>query len=257
MVRRRRRKMQRRRVASLIFGLMFAFVGIMFSAFGGEDLTAMESNLVSSSLEELTIEPANELKTLEVTKEEWLAIPLLHVARDVTSLTTPKPEVVEPEVVELLPPEEIMIRDFSSRNLIPLENRVDTAWIMFSFLREQDGWKYHHIMSGMGNFMTECSLWFTPNYNEYYKGICQWEPARWNRLVRQGFLMDSLEGQLEAMIWEFQNHYSGVYDRFLAAESIEDATRIFANEYEVGANYNVRLFYAREFAAVFNEYDMN
>jgi hypothetical protein len=173
------------------------------------------------------------------------------------AVPTPVQEVVVAVSRELLmesPVENILLRDFSTRHLVPIgERRSNTTWTMFVFMRDQ-GWSYCHNVGVLGNFMTECSMRYTPNYSAYHKGIVQWEPRRWNRLVEQGFDMDTLLGQLEAMIWELENHYSGVYERFLAAESMEASLRIFTREYEVGGHFNMRLFYAEQFAEILSEY---
>jgi len=174
-------------------------------------------------------------------------------ADDVDDESETETETETETVAAMSIPEELWIRDFSTRNLVPLRGRASTAWAMFSFLKEQ-GWGYDQIMAVMGNIMAECSLWYAPDYGAYYKGACQWEPVRWDRLVSEGFAMNTLDGQLAGMLWELENHYADAYGQFLAAESIDAAVRIFARKYEGGGYMERRLFYADQFDGLFCEY---
>ena len=230
----------------------------IFIALGEEELVDVGNDMVLGSSKII------EASTLELAIEEkWEIVPLAFVVPEPESLVTPEPsleieldesDLVEEEVIIVeLELKEILLKDFSTGNWTPLgRERTQTAWTIFWRLKAA-GWGYQHIAAGAGNFFGECSMWYAPDYSAYYKGICQWEPRRWDKLVAEGFAMDTLEGQLDAMLWELENDYTGVYERFLAAETMAGALRIFTNEYEVGMNYDVRLFYAEQFTRVFSE----
>jgi hypothetical protein len=227
--------------------LLCGFVAIVDNN-GHENSTPTGANVLlaaETTIPAIMLGPTSEPQT----------ITLVSTSHSKTTEETEEPTArLAPEVLPVECPMEITIKDYSSRNWTPLGNRAETAWTMFGFLHDY-GWSYNHIVAVIGNFMTECSLWYSPDYNAYYKGICQWEPVRWDKLVNQGFAMSTLKGQLAAMLWEFENDYSRIYTKFMAAESVGDSLRVFTDGYEVGAHYNVRLFYAEQFADIFADYN--
>ena len=238
----------------MFFSLSFAALTTM----GGDEVPAAEIVVTPT---EINDEPET-LHVIRHNVQEELSVEYLSFVTYEPPLVIEPPLLAEPPVMDLpeVSPDsveedltiifdEMVIRDFTTRNWTPLGERSETAWAMFRFLRDS-GWDYHQIAAGLGNFMGECSLWYEPNYSARYKGICQWEPRRWDKLVSQGFAMDRFEGQLAAMIWELENDYPDVYGRFLAAATVADALKILTNEYEVGDNYSMRLYYAEQFAGI-------
>jgi len=133
------------------------------------------------------------------------------------------------------------------------EIQLQTAWEIFRCLRLQ-GWTFGQSVAVLGNATQECSLEYFPEYGAPYKGLFQLSELRWNRQVEQGFDMETLQGQLDGMVWEFENYYSDAYRRFRDAESVGEATRIFVADYEGGGGYGARLSHAEQFAEIFGEY---
>ena len=84
-------------------------------------------------------------------------------------------------------------------------------------------------------------------------GLSQWTGSGrrtmlWNRTIDQGIDIDNEDAQLAYIRWEFtEGSYQSVRSNMIQATSVEQATRIYCNQYEVGSWSRNRLTYANRF----------
>lgn len=107
---------------------------------------------------------------------------------------------------------------------------------VFNFLTSEQGVKLDtiHAAAIIGNFIQESNV--NPesvNPSSGATGIAQWLGGRLDTLKKQGgdqYL--TLEKQLEFLIYEMKGPEKAATDKFLAATTIEEATRIWGDDWE-------------------------
>ena len=98
---------------------------------------------------------------------------------------------------------------------------------------------------------TDRSSWWVNSYGWGY-GLSQWTTTSrrtrlWELTIGSGYDIDNGERQLLLIEEEFNGAYSSVKESMINATSVEEATRIYCNSYEVGTWSDTRLTYANYF----------
>ena len=84
-------------------------------------------------------------------------------------------------------------------------------------------------------------------------GLSQWTGADrrtmlWDRTIGNNIPIDDIESQLDYIKWEFnEGAFTKVKARMINATSVEQATQIYCDEYEIGGWSDVRLTYANDY----------
>lgn len=109
----------------------------------------------------------------------------------------------------------------------------------FTYLTEEKGLEPHVAAGILGNFMQESGHSLdieaynpddmgSPSY-----GLAQWRGDRLNRLKKvAGKRASTLEGQLDYMMWEFNNTEKRAYKKLQQASTAEEAALAFSKYYE-------------------------
>lgn len=116
-----------------------------------------------------------------------------------------------------------------------------------------DEWLTQNINDGsidLSEFLQ--TSWWVNDYGFGY-GLSQWTDTTrrtllWNRTIDDGLDIDDEDAQLDYIEWEFtEGAYTDVRTGMIQCTTVEEATRYYCSEYEVGAWNDNRLTYAEYF----------
>jgi len=118
-----------------------------------------------------------------------------------------------------------------------------------------DEWLTENINDGditLSQFLQRS--WWVNDYGFGY-GLSQWTDTTrrtllWNRTIGQGLDIDDEDAQLGYIEWEWtdpSSHYNQYLQGMINCTSVEEATRYYCSNYEVGAWNSERLRYANYF----------
>jgi hypothetical protein len=136
-------------------------------------------------------------------------------------------------------------------------DNAENAWN--SMTGHSDEWLTERINNNLTGESPSISLstflqrsWWVNSIGFGY-GLSQWTGSGrrtmlWNRTIDEGLPIDDEDAQLEYIRWEFtEGSYKSVRTAMINATSVEEATRIYCNRYEVGAWSQDRLTQANRF----------
>ena len=94
--------------------------------------------------------------------------------------------------------------------------------------------------------------WWVNGYGWGY-GLSQWTDTTrrtrlWERTIDKGIPIDDIQAQLDYITWEFtEGKWAGVRDTLSNVSSVDEAVRIYCNQYEGGTPNQSRYTYAHDF----------
>lgn len=149
-----------------------------------------------------------------------------------------------------------IVRDFSKGfdegylKLKPAGSSKNAELAMKYFMSQ--GWKPWQAAGIVGNLQQESTKYLDPNITNQIGmyGIAQWDTSRrknFERQYKKPIYGSSFDEQLQYIQWELYNTHKKAGMMLREAKTVEEATRIFQNHYEVapGQNDNQRLANAK------------
>ena len=94
--------------------------------------------------------------------------------------------------------------------------------------------------------------WWVNGYGWGY-GLSQWTDTErrtrlWNRTIGSGIPIDDIQAQLDYITWEFtEGRWAGVRTALMQCTSVDQAVKIYCNQYEGGTPNQSRYTYAHDF----------
>ena len=94
--------------------------------------------------------------------------------------------------------------------------------------------------------------WWVNNWGWGY-GLSQWTDTDrrtrlWQRTIDNGIPIDDTQAQLDYITWEFtEGKWAGVRDTLANVQSVDEAVKIYCNQYEGGTPAQSRYTYAHDF----------
>lgn len=113
-------------------------------------------------------------------------------------------------------------------------------------------WNLNHFLYGSNTATSPISGWWVNNVGWGY-GLSQWTTTDrrtrlWQFTRGQGLGIDSVQGQLNYLRWEFtEGGWQSVRNKMSNATSVAQATQIYLDEYEGGAPSSSRYRFANNF----------
>lgn len=139
------------------------------------------------------------------------------------------------------------------------ENKWNDRWYTDEQATEwmNDGtWNLNHFLYGSNTATSPIARWWVNAYGWGY-GLSQWTTTSrrtrlWELTIDMGYDIDDVDRQLAYIDEEFHGAYDSVRQAMINATSIEQATLIYCNRYEIGQWSSARLTNAEYFYTTYS-----